>query len=179
MVSIGDINDVTPTFPANTPSSVNIKENLDIGQAVTTLTAVDGDIGVNEVVKYAITSSVPTSGLNTFQINEDSGHITVKTDDIDRENIPMYSLIVTATDLGNPPLSSSTNLEVLVSDVNDENPMFTQNVYRETILENGAVLTAVLTVTATDADAGVNGLVAYSISGPEADMFSIDIESGT
>ena len=151
---------------------------MDVGQAVATITATDGDIGSNMVLKYSILSSDPSSGLNTFRIDEDTGQITVKTSDINRENIYRYVLIIIVVDQGTQPLSSSISLEIIIIDVNDENPIFSQSVYAETLLESRAVNTVVLTVSASDIDDGQNSLVTYSISGPESVKFEITPQTG-
>ena len=178
IISVTDINDNIPTFTPNTPTSVNIKENLNVGQAVATLTATDTDLGSNKLLKYSIFSSQPGSGLNTFRIDEDTGQITVKTADIDRESIDSYILTILVMDQGTPQLSSSTSLNIIVVDVNDENPTFSQSVYTETLLESREVGSVVLSVSATDRDDGLNSLVTYSINGPESVKFEIDPQTG-
>lgn len=175
---IEDTNDNPPIFTPNTPLSVNIRENLDIGQAVTTLTATDTDLGANQLLVYSITDSDPVSGINTFTIDSSSGQITVSVSDIDREVVDRYVLSVMVADSGSAPLSDTTDLEVLVVDVNDENPTFSQSVYTETILESRGVNTVVLIVSATDNDTSENNLITYSISGPESVKFQIDSENG-
>ncbi len=46
---------------------------------------------------------------------------------LDREVIDEYTVVVTATDSGSPPLSSQKTFAVRLSDVNDNAPMFSQN----------------------------------------------------
>ena len=175
---ISDTNDNAPIFTPNTPLSVNIRENLDIGQSVTTLTATDTDLGANQLLVYSITNSKPNSGLNTFRIDQSSGQITVNENNIDRELVDRYVLSVLVVDSGTVPLSDTTELEVLVVDVNDENPTFSQSVYTETILESRGVNTVVLVVSASDNDASENNQITYSITGPESVKFQIDSENG-
>ena len=175
---VSDTNDNAPIFTPNTPLSVNIRENLDIGQSVTTLTATDTDLGANQLLVYSITNSKPSSGLNTFRIDQSSGQITVNENNIDRELVDRYVLSVQVVDSGVLPLSDTTELEVLVVDVNDENPTFSQSVYTETILESRGVNTVVLVVSASDNDASENNQITYSITGPESVKFQIDSENG-
>ena len=178
VVSVSDVNDNSPIFTPATPTSVNILENLAVGQAVATITATDADFGFNKILEYFISGSDPSSGLNTFQIAMSTGQITVKTADINREIIDKYVLTILVVDQGTPPLSSSSSLEIVIIDVNDENPTFTQNVYTETLLESRGVNTAVLSVSATDMDNALNSVVTYSITGPESVKFGIDTQTG-
>ena len=66
----------------------------------------------------------------------------------------MYLVIVTAVD--NPGGTvSNMNSEVItirVEDANDNRPLFTQSVYRESVYENASVFS--YRVTATDSDTG-------------------------
>ena len=130
-------------------------------------------MGANQLLVYSITDSDPISGTNTFQIDSSSGQITVNENDIDREVIDRYLLSIMVADSGAVPLSDTIELEVLVIDVNDENPTFSQSVYTETILESRGVNTVVLIVSAIDNDTSENNQITYSLSGPESVKFQI------
>ena len=56
-----------------------------------------------------------------------------------------------------------TTLEVLVSDINDNAPRFSQASYQAVVPGNAGVGVSVLTVRATDADDGANRAVTYSL----------------
>lgn len=79
----------------------------------------------------------------------------------------MYSLTVKAQDglsrAGNS-LSATTSVSVYILDENDNAPLFNQSEYIFHVLENATTLQEVGRVTATDKDAGLNGMVTYSIS---------------
>ncbi|MBC6426863.1 MAG: cadherin repeat domain-containing protein [Ekhidna sp.] len=101
------------------------------------------------------------TGGNTgdvFAIN-DNGQITIAAgESLDHENTPVYTLTVRASD-GKGGTADAT-ITINVTDVNDEKPVITsRNVAR--VPEN---TTAVLTVTATDAD-GTGEIITYSITG--------------
>jgi len=74
---------------------------------------------------------------------------------------------VIAEDAGSPPLSASLVVDVVVTDVNDNQPVFESAVYETDITENvdpatyGSVL---VTVRASDNDDGTNGQVRYRLS---------------
>ena len=72
-----------------------------------------------------------------------------------------YSMVVVATDGGNPSKSASIHLDVYVRDANDNNPSFESVAYETRIYENLPVGTSVLRVRATDPDSGANGEVRY------------------
>ena len=69
--------------------------------------------------------------------------------------IQNYNLTVEAADDGG--LTDSLWLYVQLTDVNDQTPVFTQNVYSITVQENIANDTQVLVVTAVDTDTGADG----------------------
>lgn len=60
---------------------------------------------------------------------------------------------------GNPVLTGTGTVVVLVEDVNDHTPEFSQSHYRVDIVENGPIGLPVIKVSAFDNDAGVNALV--------------------
>ncbi|OON22203.1 hypothetical protein X801_01895 [Opisthorchis viverrini] len=91
---------------------------------------------------------------------------------LDRETTPEgYRFKVTATDHGSPKrLSATTDVRVILDDLNDCTPVFTHNQYNFTIIEDYAQNFTgeriVGTVKATDCDIGENGKVAYTILDP-------------
>lgn len=62
---------------------------------------------------------------------------------------------------GSPPLSGTGTVTVLVSDVNDNVPVFTSSTFHTTITEDAPTGTDVLLVNSSDADVGVNGVIRY------------------
>ena len=91
VINILDLNDNTPRFsqPLYNPS---ILEDANIGAIVVQLMASDGDSGLNGQVIYRLGASD-----STFQINQNTGVITTKVL-LDREKVPVYSLVVEAVD---------------------------------------------------------------------------------
>lgn len=89
------------------------------GFHVLTVNATDKDLSSsNNNVSY----SLDTLSFKTFSIGKD-GTILVK-DKLDREQTPSYTIIITATDNGQPPKASTATLNVTVLDVNDSPPTF-------------------------------------------------------
>uniref|UniRef100_A0A673UIK3 Cadherin domain-containing protein n=1 Tax=Suricata suricatta TaxID=37032 RepID=A0A673UIK3_SURSU len=81
---------------------------------------------------------------------------------LDREQQSSYQLILTAIDGGDPPLSGTTQIQIQVTDANDNAPLFSQDTYRVSIQENVPWGTFVLQVMATDQDQGVNAEITYA-----------------
>lgn len=116
-VTILDVNDNSPIF-LESPYSVRVAENANISSFILQVIAEDSDSGTNAEVDYKIDSDV-----TEFKIDEESGNISVIAD-LDRRLQSFYSFNITATDRGNPPLSSVTTVNVIVTEVNDNQPYF-------------------------------------------------------
>ncbi|XP_059779938.1 protocadherin-23 [Balaenoptera ricei] len=71
---------------------------------------------------------------------------------LDRESRDLYDLRLVATDAGSPPLSTEKTLLLRVADLNDQPPLFSQENYRASVSEAAAPGTAVVCVSASDAD---------------------------
>lgn len=85
------------------------------------MVAEDSDEGASGQVRYAVNSSV-------FTVDPYSGWVTTVTL-LDREQTPRHTLLVTAYDAGDPPLSSTALLHVDILDYNDSPPIFSQASY--------------------------------------------------
>lgn len=71
--------------------------------------------------------------------------------EFDFEN-PSILVVIEARDQGSPPLSSVATVQVQVSDVNDNAPIFHQSEYRATVSEDGLPGSTVLILEAVDGD---------------------------
>lgn len=92
---------------------------LTIGAPVLVVEATDGDVGENARITYTIDDD------QVFRIDAATGAITTVAP-LNREKIPGYTISVTAQDNGNPPLSDTTDVEIVITDVNDNAPAFSQ-----------------------------------------------------
>lgn len=97
---------------------------------------------------------------------------------LDYDTVSSYKLAIRATD-GGPKnaLSSTANVSVVVKDVQDERPVFTNSPYSIVIDENTPAGVQVLKVTAEDGDAGQKRPVVLSIEDDSLGYFSIENES--
>ena len=167
-----------------------VAEEQPIGSIVGKITATDPDSPIDryEIVPqnpfFAIDERSGASHLFIFYfyflnafIRVILGVVTNK-QRLDYESSPEFNLTVVAHDTGIPSLSSTAEVKVTLINVNDQSPVFTSKVYDSRIAEHSPEGTAILTVSASDGDAGSFGLITYSLTGENAKYFSIDA-SGT
>lgn len=167
-----DVNDCPPTFTSQ--KMTYIQENTPVDTVVFAVHASDSDSGPNSYVEYSLRG--PFS--NKFTVGTIDGDVRL-VGEMDREELSNYTLTVVATDKGEPPLSSTMDVTMVVLDVNDNTPSFSQNIYDIEIEENTLTGTDVIQVFATDADEGTNGQIRFSISGGNANTdFRIDSVTG-
>lgn len=172
-ISIDDINDNAPKF--SLPNySVKTREDIPKGTVVAVVTASDPDLGPEGEVVYSLEDS---DSDGTFKIDRLSGTIRT-TKPLDFEERQVHSLVVFASDKGNPSLSSEATVTVNVVDVNENMhaPQFSDFVLTGKVRENQPVGSFVMQVNATDQDPpGGDSNVEYSIRGGDGiGIFSID-----
>ncbi|XP_054886595.1 protocadherin Fat 2-like [Poeciliopsis prolifica] len=176
VVILEDINDNTPKF---VPKGYHIKvaEDVPVGTLLVWVETEDLDLGSGGLVTYRLMST--ESGI--FHLDSSTGTLTLERE-LDFERRPAYNLTVQAVDHGLPrSLSSSCFVEIEVLDVNENlhKPVFTEFVYEAAVLEDAAVGTSVVMVSASDKDVGRDAVVRYHISdGSGLGVFSIDEEAG-
>ena len=93
-----------------------------------------------------------------------------------------YTFIITATDNGYPSRNGSTTVIIYIVDINDNAPVFSSPSFQVLVPENFTVNQTVFTVTAFDADSGINKMIRYEIHStyPESciDTYNIDAVTG-
>nr|XP_034491798.1 protocadherin gamma-B4-like [Marmota flaviventris] len=174
-VEIEDINDHAPKF-AHVFFDLQISESAQPGTRFILGSAHDADIGTNALQNYQLSPNEYFSLLSKEKSDGSKYPEMVLKTPLDREKQKSYRLTLTALDLGEPPLSSTAQIQVLVTDANDNPPVFSQEIYRVSLPENVCPGTTVLQVTATDQDEGVNAEITFSFSEaglrPEFDLNS-------
>uniref|UniRef100_A0A8C2WIV3 Cadherin domain-containing protein n=1 Tax=Cyclopterus lumpus TaxID=8103 RepID=A0A8C2WIV3_CYCLU len=182
-VEVLDINDHAPVFPnKDTPIRLEISESAVVGVQFPLQSAEDLDVGQNALQDYVLS---PNEHFILKQhANPDGSKYgeMVLQKPLDRERHPHLSLKLIAVDGGTPQRSGTVNIDVTVLDVNDNVPVFNQSVYKASVMENTTKGTSIITVNATDADSGLNGVITYSLSkmrGNAVNVFSIDENTGT
>jgi len=184
-ITILDINDNDPVFPANVTRQIDIVESAPIGSRFPLPAAVDRDSPRFNIQRYAFTG-VTSRPEMAFELRNDrnpDGTIDVRlvlVRSLDRESRPEYHFTLVAYDGGVPtPRSATCDVTVVVLDVNDNRPTFERNHYEASVVENAQIGTSVLRVRATDQDIGVNGVVRYQLaSGSYGNMFAVDELTG-
>lgn len=64
-------------------------------------------------------------------------------------------------------------MTVIIEDINDHAPKFTQRLYRAVMSENCDVGASITSVSATDADVGTNAKLMYSLRQQDREHFTI------
>lgn len=163
-----DVN-FSPSF--NSTASANFAENTVNTTVVLDVNADDGDGGGNDAnVTYSITGGADAS---LFTIDSDDGELRFNASpdfespgDANTDNA--YVIEVTANDGQTSNNTSTQEITITVTDVNDNSPVFSTST-TQSIAEN---TTAVVTLASTDADAGAS--VSYSIvGGADQGLFSL------
>ncbi|GFS00811.1 protocadherin-11 X-linked [Elysia marginata] len=183
-IVIEDINDNSPRFK-NNPINLIIPEspNINVEYKIEGATDPDSD-ELNSVRKYEMRSSYGDMfKLKSERKLDGSWDLSlVNLKPLNREAKDRYKLYVIAKDEGSPPKSGTATVNIEVTDINDNSPEFTENLYEVSVPEEAAVNAVVGQVKATDLDVGANGNVSYSfspsVSSQVRDLFSIDATTG-
>ncbi|XP_065908820.1 protocadherin Fat 4-like [Dysidea avara] len=171
-VFITDVNDNAPQFNSSVISTT-IDEDISIGQTVLELSVIDNDSGNNSMIDYIIVNNT----MLPFVITNNGVLITDEL--LDREAVAAYTFTVLAVDRGDPPMTGSASITITLSDVNDNEPVFTDDMTELEYAEDLSVDTIITAVVATDNDIGLNSQLSYSfVSGNEEMRFSIDMQNG-
>ncbi|XP_058141914.1 protocadherin beta-12-like [Dasypus novemcinctus] len=177
-IQVMDVNDnvpevsvssITSPIPENSPETV-----------VMVFSIRDRDSGDNGRMICSIPEDLP------FLLKPSVEHYyTLETEGtLDRESRAEYNVTITVSDLGTPRLKTEHSITVQVSDVNDNAPAFTRTSYTLLVRENNSPALHIGSVSATDADAGANAQVTYSLLPPQdahlplASLVSVNADSG-
>lgn len=177
VIDVIDVNDNKPVIEIKS-ASANVAEDSKPGTMVALINVYDLDTGSSGRVTCTIPEDVPFK-----LVSEVKNYFMLVTDGIlDREFQSEYNITVTATDAGSPSLSGLKVLKIVVTDINDNPPTFTQKEYDANILENQPVGTFVIKLKAEDTDDASNAKILYQISrdtNSEASSFlTINAETG-
>ena len=169
-ITVADLNDEAPQFTSAASLALDYTSVV-VGTTIYTVQATDADAGDQ------ITYTLSGTDASHFSFDSSSGALAFSElpslenpKDADKDNV--YQLSITATDLG----ANSTDLALSINVVDDTGsaPVFTQASVSINVDENTA--SAIYTAQATDVDPG--DTLTYSISGIDADLFTIDPSSG-
>ncbi|KAM3613193.1 uncharacterized protein V6R79_022298 [Siganus canaliculatus] len=159
IIHIVDVNDNAPEIEV-TSFSQALPEDSKPGTTVALISVKDADSGLNGKVMCYINQDLPFTLTPSLQNNMYS---LVTKQPLDREQIPQYNVTIVGKDAGEPSLSSQRTIKLVLSDVNDNRPVFSQNPYTFYINENNSPGATILSVAARDDDEGRNALIFYNI----------------
>ncbi|XP_042793275.1 protocadherin beta-10 [Panthera leo] len=177
---VRDINDHSPMF-RDKETVLKILENTAEGTAFRLERAEDSDGGLNGIQSYIIN---PNPFFHIKISDSDEGMIypeLVLDKALDREKQHELSLTLTALDGGSPPRSGTTTIRIVILDINDNAPQFSQTMYETQAPENSPVGSLIAKVSAGDIDSGVNADLSYSFFDASEDIretFQINPFSG-
>ena len=166
-IIILDINDNIPTFQFDN-YNLDCREDLLNGDSLYTITVDDLDDGVNSQIIYSLVAV----GIDylLFDVNSITGDILVTNESLldfdiySHPNGTEYSYTLYATDLGTPPLESSSPVKITLQSVNEFFPVFLAlSQYSFSYAEENNVSIFVTQVFATDADYGDAGIVRFTL----------------
>uniref|UniRef100_A0A1I8PJD7 Cadherin-related tumor suppressor n=1 Tax=Stomoxys calcitrans TaxID=35570 RepID=A0A1I8PJD7_STOCA len=154
---------------------VIVPENEPIGSTILTLTANDRDEGPNGMLRYAIAGGNERS---EFRIDAETGAVIIQ-EPLDYDTIQEYHLNISVQDLGFKPKTGMAQLTVILTDINDNPPLFNQSQYHAFIAENKPPQSYVFKAMAKDKDSPKNAIIHYSINGgPDKAYFNIHPSTG-
>ncbi|GLG95415.1 Cadherin-87A, partial [Gryllus bimaculatus] len=176
IIDVEDINDNNPQFTQEMYSR-QVPESTKYPDPILVITATDGDTDSNSTGFGSIRYSLSGENARFFVINSTSGVISVAANaSLDHERHSSLRFTVVAADTPQGVI----HVFVDVLDVNDNAPSFGQESYSAVIPENVPVNTVLLTVSATDPDEGMGGVVSYEFldEGEANGLFVINKTTG-
>ena len=152
-IQLLDVNDNAPVFTRQF-YELNIYRNLKANTYLTRVEAIDKDLNQNGLVRYSIENSTqipvvidPISGiirLNQFQEG-------------------FLNLTLLASDLGQPSLSTKSNLIVTFINEDDLAPVFDRNILTFYLFENQPIGSIIGEIKARDPDSGQQANIIYKL----------------
>ncbi|XP_043069629.1 neural-cadherin isoform X5 [Drosophila bipectinata] len=177
-----------PVWDHTVYGPIYVKENMPVGGKVVSIKASSGIEG-NPTVFYRLMpgSTAQTNKFHTFYLQQrpDNGDTwaDIKVNHpLDYESIKEYNLTIRVENNGAQQLASEATVYIMLEDVNDEIPLFTER-EQETVLEGEPIGTKVTQVNAIDKDGTFpnNQVYYYIVDSPRnegKEFFEINLQSG-
>ncbi|ELU16906.1 hypothetical protein CAPTEDRAFT_32685, partial [Capitella teleta] len=178
LISVRDLNDHAPHITMNTLLARDtnrsfVPEDAPIGHFVGHVIVKDPDSGTNG----AFNCSLENRAFRLEQTFPEEYHV-LTTKELDREQRNEYRLTMRCVDRGSPPMTSTKHISVVVTDVNDNAPVFREASYVAELFENNYHGAYVTRVNATDEDEGRNAEIVYGLGPNDLAFFDIDAVTG-
>ncbi|XP_047190148.1 protocadherin alpha-2-like isoform X12 [Scophthalmus maximus] len=158
LVEVVDVNDNAPEISITSLMSP-VKESAELGTVVALVTVTDKDGGQNGVTTCKVKDAVPFK----LRSNYKNYYSLIVDGVLDREIVSVYNVNIAAIDAGSPPLTATTVITVLISDINDNAPSFPETNVNIYVKENSKVGNIIAKTTADDADENENAKTTYSL----------------
>ncbi|XP_056322228.1 protocadherin gamma-C5-like isoform X9 [Danio aesculapii] len=180
-IEIQDINDNPPTFHTK-DVILKISELVAPGARFSLESAEDLDVSSNSLKSYTLNNNdFFRLNVKTLKNGRKVPELVVEKA-LDREKQSIHKLILTALDGGNPVKSGTSLLQIIVQDINDNEPKFEVASYKASVVEKATFDSSVLKIKATDPDEGQNGEIEYLFAAhtPEfvRNVFRVNVETG-
>lgn len=151
-----------------------LSEAIDPGSFVLSVLATDADEAENSKLRFYLTGD----GDDDFELDENLGQLKTARQ-LDRERQSRYYLTAHVQDHDRSSHEEcSSQIEIIISDVNDNAPIFSMDVYTVSLPEDAEIGTLITKMHATDADIGINRKINYTFIDSHKDHFKIISESG-
>lgn len=171
-VEILDVND-NPPYCLRYRYREVLSEGSHPGTYVLTVLATDYDDEPNARLRFYLDGE----RNEQFSLDKETG-ILKTVGQLDREVQAKYTLTARVQDRDKPEWECSSQLEIIVSDLNDNPPKFTMQSYSSSLPEDVEIGTLVTKVHATDEDIGINRKIKYEFIDSANDQFAIAPDSG-
>lgn len=171
-IEVLDVND-NPPYCIRHRYYDKVPENAAVGTSILTVLASDADEEQNSKLRYFL------SGFKSehFAIEKNTGEIKTAIL-LDRENIWKYNLVAHVQDKEKTSWECTCEINIHLSDINDNAPQFSISQYSVTLPEDVEVGTLVMKVHAVDKDQGINRIVRYTLIDNLQGQFAITPNDG-
>ncbi|XP_077166420.1 protocadherin beta-16-like [Paroedura picta] len=158
IVEVEDMNDNAPEVTLTSLTSI-LPEDSPPATVVAIFSVTDQDTGDNGRTSCTVGTNLPFM----LKASENNYYQLVTQQPLDRECIPEYNITITGTDWGSPRLSSTRIINVQISDINDNVPVFEKPTYAMQLWENNIPGLLIGLVQAKDPDKDKNAKMTYSL----------------
>lgn len=164
-----------PKFTVTNKLTFTFSEDTPEGVLVTRLSAASPKKGPTGLLQYGIAGGNVGDAL---KVEPMSGEVFITGRGLDYETMPMYEVWFEVRDSDNPPLKSFIEIEVKVTDANDNSPIIDSVLYNATVPEEESPPQLVIKIDAHDDDSDENGRITYKLKNDYEETFRIDSENG-
>lgn len=164
-----------PKFTINNKLTFTFSEDTPEGVLVTRLSATSPKKGPTGLLQYSVAGGNVGDAL---RVEPMGGEIFITGKGLDYETMPLYEVWFEVKDSDNPPLKSFIEIEIKVTDANDNAPVIENLLYNATVPEEESPPQLVTKIEAHDDDSSENGRISFRLINDYEETFVIDSDSG-